>query len=235
MSDRGEKGGLLSRWERRKAAVAAEQARERDISPAGQDAPQLATEPHAPAEVETDEAVLERLGLPAPETLRPDDDFAAFLQAPLSAALRRRALRQLWRMKPALANLDGLLDYGEDFTSEGKLGAVVQSAWKAGRGYLDAEETETGKTETGKTEAGETEASEAGGNAPEAGASPAPVDETPADTHADTPVAPDTPSDTPQALPEPAPEQAPELAPELAPEPASEAPVARMHFRFDQP
>lgn len=73
--------------------------------------------------------------LPDPETLGPADDFSRYLADGVPAALRRRALRVLWRSDPVLANLDGLNEYDEDFSKLGMVAMSVQSAWQSGRGY----------------------------------------------------------------------------------------------------
>jgi len=48
-------------------------------------------------------------------------------------------LRKLWLSDPALANLDELLDYGEDFTTKGA--DVVTTAYQAGKGYFNRQES----------------------------------------------------------------------------------------------
>jgi len=56
--------------------------------------------------------------------------------------LRKRALRMLWRSNPVLANVDNLVDYGEDFAAEGVLGEVIQTIYQVGKGILlEPEET----------------------------------------------------------------------------------------------
>ena len=84
----------------------------------------------------SDSEILARLGLPHPESLGPGDDFGAFLRAEVPEHLKRLALRRLWRSDPVLANLDSLVDYGEDFTLSGKAGEAVRTAWRHGRGLL---------------------------------------------------------------------------------------------------
>jgi hypothetical protein len=51
--------------------------------------------------------------------------------------LRRRALRRLWLANPALANLDGLLDYGEDFTDSATVIENMQTAYQVGKGMTE--------------------------------------------------------------------------------------------------
>ncbi|MEM7693834.1 MAG: DUF3306 domain-containing protein [Pseudomonadota bacterium] len=91
--------------------------------------------PAAEAPVDAD-AYLEAEGLAAPETLEQGDDFARFMQEGVPSALRRRALRRLWATNPALANLDGLIDYGDDFTDAAMVPKVISTAYEVGRGML---------------------------------------------------------------------------------------------------
>ena len=51
--------------------------------------------------------------------------------------LRRRALRCLWLANPALANLDGLIDYGEDFTDSATVIENMQTAYQVGKGMTE--------------------------------------------------------------------------------------------------
>lgn len=119
---------FLSRWSRRKqdARHAPEPEPEPDAAPATEPAPE-----------KTDEEILEELGLPDPDSLGPGADFKAFMAKAVPDRIRRRALRKLWLSNPALANLDQLVDYGEDYTDSATVVANLQSAYQVGRGYLD--------------------------------------------------------------------------------------------------
>lgn len=177
----------LSRWSRLKRTAPAA---------AADPAPEKAAPPEEPApETEEDEvALLDRLGLPSPETLAPGDDFSAFMAAHVPGFLRQRALRVLWRSNPDLAVLDGLLDYGEDFRAGASLGGVVETAYKVGRGFRKSAEEEA--------EAAQAAANEAPETTPEASADEA------ADRSPDNP-AEQMSSDDPAAVPEAAPESRP--------------------------
>lgn len=118
-------------WSRRKARVAEEeQAQARAI-----EAEEAAAYEAEQAE-KSDEDLLEELGLPDPDSLQPGDDFKAFMAKAVPDRIRRRALRKLWLSNPALANLDGLLDYGEDFTDSAKVIENMQTAYQVGKGML---------------------------------------------------------------------------------------------------
>ncbi len=123
-------------WSRRRAAVQAEAEAEAAALHAAEDA--RAEAERARAEVEkTDAELLEDLGLPDPDTLKPGDDFAAFMQKQVPERLRRRALRRLWTSNPVLANLDGLLDYNDDFTDAATVLPDMRTAYEVGRGMYE--------------------------------------------------------------------------------------------------
>ncbi len=66
--------------------------------------------------------------------------------------IRRRALRKLWGLNPVLANLDGLVDYAEDYTDAATVVDNLQTVYKIGKGMLaqfaDAEEDGSGAPES---------------------------------------------------------------------------------------
>ena len=118
-------------WDRRRAAVAAEAEAEQ----AALDAAKLA-DSQAELEAQTDEEILAQLELPEPETLKAGDDFTAFLSDIVPDRIRRRALRVLWRSNPVLANVDQLVDYGEDFTDSATVVENLQTTYQVGKGML---------------------------------------------------------------------------------------------------
>lgn len=109
-------------WARRKAAVAAEKA---------------ALEATPPVERPDDE-VLAELDLPEPEALETTEAVQDFLRHDLPQRLRARALRKLWRLNPVLANLDGLVDYGEDYTDAATVVDGLETVYQVGKGMLTA-------------------------------------------------------------------------------------------------
>ena len=118
-------------WSRRKAKVLEEQHEEACAAEERE-----AAEREAAFESKSDEEVLEELGLPDPDTLQPGDNVKAFMAEAVPDRIRRRALRKLWTSNPALANLDGLLDYGEDFTNRATVVENLQTAYQVGKGML---------------------------------------------------------------------------------------------------
>ncbi|WP_085308390.1 DUF3306 domain-containing protein [Planktotalea arctica] len=118
-------------WSRRKAAVEAEQQAES----AALEADALAAE-HAVLEEKSDAEILAELDLPDPDTMGKGDDFSVFMKQIVPDRIRRRALRTLWRTNPVLANVDMLVDYGEDFTDSAMVIENMQTAYQVGKGML---------------------------------------------------------------------------------------------------
>ena len=132
--DKQDEPGFASRWSRLKREAKA------DAPESGGEAEAEAgvTEPEAPVDDDRpDEEVLEELGLPDPDTLKAGDNFTAFMAKAVPARLRNRALRKLWISDPVLANLDELLDYGEDFTDAATVVENLQTAYQVGKGFVD--------------------------------------------------------------------------------------------------
>ena len=118
-------------WARRKAKVEAETLAEQ----AAVEQIVLA-EQHAVLEEKTDAELLVELDLPDPSTLVMGDDFSVFMSKTVPDRIRRRALRTLWRSNPVLANVDMLVDYGEDFTDAAMAVENIQTAYQVGKGML---------------------------------------------------------------------------------------------------
>ena len=194
MSDGTEAGDF---WSRRKRAVEAEkEADERAREDERADAAAKALE------AKSDEEVLAELDLPDPDSLGKGDDFSAFMAKAVPERLRRRALRRLWLSNPVLANLDELLEYGEDFTDAATVVADLQSVYRVGKGMVRDEDL-----------------ARAAGDEAEPEAEPAEEEEAP-----DDPEEPEIASGPEEGAPEPE-----ETGPE---EDAPPEPRARRHMRF---
>ena len=118
-------------WSKRRAGVAAEAEAEQVAVEA-----RALAEKHAALEEKTDAELLAELDLPDPDTLAMGDDFSAFMAKAVPDRIRRRALRTLWRSNPVLANVDMLVDYGEDFTDSAMAVENIQTAYQVGKGML---------------------------------------------------------------------------------------------------
>ena len=153
-------------WTRRRAAVEAEAEAEQ-----AQLVEQERAETQAALEEQTDEEICAALDLPDPDTLQPGDDYSVFLQKAVPERLRRRALRMLWRSNPVLANVDGLVDYGEDFTDAATVIENLSTTYQVGKGMLEhvmrSQQPEEMAEEQPESEEGELEAAEAPAEQPE--------------------------------------------------------------------
>lgn len=110
---------FLERWSRKKARARAGMPEEEPADAAGSSAPAGAEAPQ-PGGGEAPAPVV----LPDLDELDQDSDYSAFLAPGVDEALRRRALRKLFR-SPKFNVLDGLDDYCEDFTAFESLGSIV--------------------------------------------------------------------------------------------------------------
>ena len=168
---------FLARWSRRKrgphrdrrAPVAEPERRDSDAvtaAPAEDKPPADVAEPGA-AEPGT---VAEEL--PDIDSLDKTSDFSVFLKEGVPEAIRRKALRRLWRSDPVLANLDGLNDYDEDFSVVGMVAEHLKTIYKVGKGYLDEDEAPGAETPADQVSVAQTagESSTAGKDDPGEGA-----------------------------------------------------------------
>jgi hypothetical protein len=120
-------------WSRRRAGVAAEAQLDEDLATA-----RLAAAREAELAERSDEDILAELDLPEPEALQDPDQVRDFLDSTVPQRLKTRALRRLWRLNPLLANVDGLVDYGEDYTDAAMVIENMQTAYQVGKGMLTA-------------------------------------------------------------------------------------------------
>ena len=142
--------GFLSRWSQRKQARRTEEAAESAASPSDgpSDGPSDAPA-DAPAQISEEEAARRQqeiddyvASLPEPESLSYESDFTAFFKEGVPEALKRRVLRVLWRSNPTLANLDGLIDYGDDYTNAATVVPNLKTLYRVGKGMFSDEDLE---------------------------------------------------------------------------------------------
>jgi len=115
-------------WDRRRAAVRAEEDTVRRAAEAETEAAHQAT-----LAEKTDAELLAEFDLPDPDTLKAGDDFTAFMAKAIPEHLRRRALRKLWVSKPVLACLDDLVDYADDYTQASAV-TSFSTSYEVGKG-----------------------------------------------------------------------------------------------------
>ena len=96
--------------------------------------------------------------LPDIEDLDGASDYSAFMSDKVSDTVRNMALRKLWRTDSVFANLDGLIDYGEDFTDAATVMEGMKSVYTVGRGMVDYEAEEAAKLAAQEEESAAAEA-----------------------------------------------------------------------------
>lgn len=197
---------FASRWSRLK----------RDTRAPAPGTPETSPAPAGEAEDErSDEEILSELGLPDPETLKPGDDVKAFMASAVPARIRNRVLRKLWVSNPVLANLDRLVDYDDDFTDAAMVPEILNTAYKVGRGWLEAED------ETAAPDAEE-----------RSGIGAAQSDAAPADAPAEDAARPEADPEETADGPAPAVDEPAETVSRRASDAARGARLRRMRFRF---
>jgi Protein of unknown function (DUF3306) len=140
MRARDDAEGFLRRWSRRKAearsAPAASPATDdatADAGPGAQAAPEATHETlrqDAPAPIDPKD-------LPDIATLDASSDFSVFMRPGVPAHLRTLALRKLWRSDPIFSKLDGLVEYGEDYTIPSWPKGAIKTAYRIGLGFVN--------------------------------------------------------------------------------------------------
>ncbi len=128
---------FLQRWARLKA----ERARNEKTAPAS------AAVPEAQPKTDSESRPAAPEDLPSIDELTGDSDFTQFLKEGVPEELKRLALRKLWRTDPVFANLDGLVEYGEDFGAPFRNPGPVTTLFRIGRGMPGPGELETAKAE----------------------------------------------------------------------------------------
>lgn len=165
---KGDGEPFLKRWARRKAASADPATAEADSAPTAANIASAEPEgalPAAAPDDDADAADTDLAALPDIDSLDETSDFSVFMGNGIPEELQRRALQKLWRLDPAFSHIDGLLEYGEDFTGSGLAAEAVNTLYKVGKGMRS--ETDEPETADAFTPDDEPEPAEA---APEAAA-----------------------------------------------------------------
>ncbi|EME71321.1 hypothetical protein H261_03963 [Paramagnetospirillum caucaseum] len=126
---------FLARWSRRKLDAKSEQP---PPEPAAVQAPEPVPEPPPPPE------------LPPVESLGKDSDYSAFLKAGVPQELKQAALQKLWESDPALMAPEVMDLHMGDYATP--VAEVVKTAWRLGKGVLDAAELAAEEEEKAKAE-----------------------------------------------------------------------------------
>lgn len=131
--DAGE--GFLQRWSRRK--VEARTANESAAGDPGGEEVQPAPSEQGSEPGQGEPASVAPEDLPDIESLDASSDFSVFMRPGVPEHLRTQALRKLWRSDPSYSKLDGLVEYGEDYTIPSWPKGVIRTAYQIGRGFVN--------------------------------------------------------------------------------------------------
>lgn len=132
---------FLSRWARRKAEAREAESQEELRKDAAVAA--AAAEPaEAPDDSQRPATEEEIAALPDPDSLELGADFKPYLRPGIPDALRRRALRRLWRVNPVFSILDGMNEYDLDYTDAATVVENLKTAYQVGRGFVLPEDEE---------------------------------------------------------------------------------------------
>ena len=133
--------GFLRRWSRRKAEARSPAAPAEDSRDPAEGAPaplQQAPEglERAPAPIDPREPI-DPEELPDIGSLDANSDFTVFMRPGVPEHLRTLALRKLWRSDPIFSKLDGMVEYGEDYSIASWPKGAIKTAYQIGRGFVN--------------------------------------------------------------------------------------------------
>ena len=138
MVEEEKSGSVFARWSERKAKL----RRGEDIAEAEEaQAPDAAEQPDSDQDEAdaalSDDELLQQFDLPDPETIDDEEGLSRFFDGQVPDRLRQIALRRLWRINPLFAVVDDMVEYGEDYTDAATVVDGLQSAYQAGKGYME--------------------------------------------------------------------------------------------------
>ena len=136
----GGDSGFLTRWSMRKTHIAQglevpEEAAD-DAALTADDADHQAAESDEDAAL-SDAELLEKYELPDPAEIEEEAGLDKFFDGKTPERLRQMALRRLWRINPFFGFVDEMVEYGEDYTDAATVIEGMQTAYQAGKGYLN--------------------------------------------------------------------------------------------------
>ena len=136
----GGESGFLTRWSARKTQIAEglevpEEALD-DAALVADGADHQAAENDEDAAL-SDAELLEKYELPDPAEIEEEAGLDKFFDGKTPERLRQMALRRLWRINPFFGFVDDMVEYGEDYTDAATVIEGMQTAYQAGKGYLN--------------------------------------------------------------------------------------------------
>jgi len=129
--------GFLSRWSARKTQIArgtpvSEDKFDEDSQVDATGGAEESDEEKALSDAE----LLEKYELPNPEGINEESGLDQFFDGQTPERLKQLALRRLWRINPFFGVVDEMVEYGEDYTDAATVIDGMQTAYQAGKGYL---------------------------------------------------------------------------------------------------
>ena len=136
---KGGESGFLTRWSARKSQIAqglgVQEETVDDAALVADDANHQAAESDEDAAL-SDAELLEKYELPDPAEIEEETGLDKFFDGKTPERLRQMALRRLWRINPFFGFVDEMVEYGEDYTDAATVIEGMQTAYQAGKGYL---------------------------------------------------------------------------------------------------
>ena len=136
----GGDSGFLTRWSMRKTHIAqgieVPEEADDDAALTADDADHQAAESDEDAAL-SDAELLEKYELPDPAEIEEEAGLDKFFDGKTPERLRQMALRRLWRINPFFGFVDEMVEYGEDYTDAATVIEGMQTAYQAGKGYLN--------------------------------------------------------------------------------------------------
>lgn len=159
--------GLLARWSQRRQNVEAEReaeiiaeelVEEKNNELVCEESSEAHVQTESANEADSPEALLTAEDLPDPKEIEVGGSFADFMGTNVDPKAKTDALRALWK-QPHFNEVDGLVEYGLDYTNQPKLSAKVSAelAQKVFRHILKSEDEEAETEELASKEATSTE------------------------------------------------------------------------------
>ena len=136
----GGDSGFLTRWSMRKTHIAqgieVPEEADDDAALTADDADHQAADSDEDAAL-SDAELLEKYKLPDPAEIEEEAGLDKFFDGKTPERLRQMALRRLWRINPFFGLVDEMVEYGEDYTDAATVIEGMQTAYQAGKGYLN--------------------------------------------------------------------------------------------------
>jgi hypothetical protein len=148
--------GFAQRWSRLKQEAREAEERTKAPPPAAAAAP-AEGKTKQKDEAKKEEKPFDPADLPPVESLTKDSDYSPFMRAEVPEELRQKALRRLWASDPVLSSPELFDMHTLDYNAVPTFPEGVRTAFRVGRGILDALELEAEEKAAAAAKAGQGE------------------------------------------------------------------------------